>query len=90
MAFDVNIANALILALINLNATLVERERKNKIINYLTFSERGDEDVNNFIIELKKTFVVNRVADNRKYLVTISYLKGIVANFYNRLAEITN
>ncbi len=90
MAFDTNVANMLTLALTNLNVILAKRGRENKIVNYPIFSRKDDKDINNFIIELKKAFTVNRVADNRKYLIMISYLKGIIANFYNRLAKITN
>ncbi len=54
MIFNVNIANVLILALINLNTTLAEGGRENKTISYPTFSEREDEDVNNFINKLEK------------------------------------
>ncbi len=61
-----------------------------KSVNYLTFSKKEDEDINNFIIDLEKTFIVNKVADSRKNLVAISCLKEIAANFYNRLVRITN
>ncbi len=88
MAFDMNAAQVLILALTNLNATLVGEGRENKSVNYLTFSRRGKEDIDNFIAELKKVFAVNRVSDNRKHIVMTSCLKGIVANFYDGLAEI--
>ncbi len=88
MTFNTNIANALIIALTALNATLTAKEREKKIVNYLTFSERGDKDINDFIIELEKVFTINRMPNNRKYLVVTSCLKGIVANFYDRLAEI--
>ncbi len=90
MAFNINVANALTLTLTNLNATLVRRGKENKIVNYLTFSKKSDEDINNFITKLEKTFAVNKVANNRKYLVVINCLKGIVANFYDRLVGITN
>ncbi len=90
MAFDTNITDILILALTNLNATLARGDRKNKTVNYPTFSRRGDEDVNDFIIDLEKTFIINRIADNRKHLIVISYLKEIAANFYNGLTDITN
>jgi len=73
-----------------LNITLVAREKEKKSVNYLTFSERGDKDIHDFIIELEKTFAVNRVVDAKKHLVAISYLKEIATNFYDRLVEITN
>ena len=38
----------------------------------------------------KKAFVVNRVVNNRKYLIAINCLKGIVVNFYDGLVEIIN
>ncbi len=60
IAFDTNVANAFTLALTNLNTTLTSEGKKNKTVNYLTFSRRGDKDINNFISELKKTFAVNR------------------------------
>ncbi len=63
---------------------------KNKIINYLIFNKREDKDIDNFINELEKTFVINRIANNRKYMVVISCLKEITANFYDELNRITN
>ena len=72
-----------------MNATLVGGGKENKSVNYLTFSGQGDEDIDNFITELKKAFAVNQVSDNRKYIITISCFKEMVANFYNRLAGIT-
>src|SRR6266542_113851 len=90
MTFDTNAANVLIVALINLNITLAAEGEERKAVNYPSFNERSDEDINNFITELEKAFAVNRVVDDRKYLVAISCLKGIAANFYNRLAKITN
>ena len=88
MIFDANIAQTLTLALTNLNTTLTEEGRENKSVNYLTFSEQNNEDVDDFIIELKKAFAINRMPDNRKYIVIASCLKGTAANFYNRLVEI--
>jgi len=79
----------LILVLTNLNVALV-RKRENKIVNYFIFSEKSDEDINDFIIELEKAFVINRVADGKKHIIIIRYLKGIAANFYDRLAGIMN
>jgi len=90
MAFDVNAANALTVALTNLNTTLTAEGRERKAVNYPSFSGRGNEDINNFIMELEKTFAVNRVIDGRKHLVVISCLKGTAANFYDRLVGITN
>jgi len=72
-----------------LNTTLTEGGRENKSVNYPTFSERGDEDIDNFMSELTKAFVVNRVSDNRKHIVAASCLKGTAANFYDRLVSIT-
>ncbi len=89
MTFDVNAAQALMLALINLNVTLAGRGRENKSVNYPTFSEKDDEDIDDFISELTKAFAVNRVPDNRKYIVVASCLKRTVANFYDGLASIT-
>jgi len=63
-------------------------EEKKKIINYPTFSEREEEDIDNFIIELKKAFVINRIPNNKKHMVAASCLKEIIANFYDGLAEI--
>jgi len=40
--------------LTNLNATLVGGSRENKSVNYPTFSRRGDEDIDDFILELIK------------------------------------
>ncbi len=90
MAFDANAANALTVALTNLNTTLVAKGGERKAVNYLSFSERGDEDINDFITELEKAFAVNRVVDERKHLIASSCLKGIAANFYDGLAGITN
>ncbi len=89
MAFDTNAAQALTLALINLNATLARGDKENKSVNYSTFSGRGDEDIDNFISELTKAFAINRVSDNRKHIVAVSCLKEIAANFYDGLASIT-
>ena len=90
IAFDANIAQALTLALTNLNATFAREDRENKAVNYFTFSGKGDEDINDFITELEKAFIVNRVGDGRKHLIAISCLKEIAANFYDGLAGITN
>ena len=89
MTFDANAAQALTLALTNLNATLVGGGRENKAVNYPTFSERGNEDIDDFMSEITKAFAVNRVADNRKHIVAASCLKGTAANFYDSLAGIT-
>ncbi len=90
MAFDANVANALTVALTNLNTTLAAEGGERKAVNYPTFSEKDDEDINDFIINLEKAFAVNRVVDGRKHLIAISYLKGIAANFYDGLVRITN
>jgi len=90
ITFNANAAQTLILVLTNLNVTLVGESRENKSVNYPTFSEKEDEDINDFITELEKAFAVNRVTDVRKHLVMISCLKGIATNFYNRLVGITN
>ncbi len=84
-----NAAQALMLALTNLNVTLAGGGKENKSVNYPTFSGRGDEDIDDFMSELAKTFAVNRVSDNRKHIVIASCLKGTVANFYDGLASIT-
>ncbi len=89
MAFDANAAQALTLALTNLNTMLAGGGRENKSVNYPTFSGRGDEDMDDFISELAKAFTVNRVSDNRKHIVVASCLKGTAANFYDSLAGIT-
>ncbi len=52
MIFDSNIANALIVALINLNMVLAAGGEERKTVNYPTFSEREDEDIDDFITEL--------------------------------------
>ncbi len=59
MAFDANAAQALTLALTNLNTTLVGGGRENKSVSYLTFSERGNKNINDFMSELAKAFAVN-------------------------------
>ncbi len=69
--------------------TLAGGGRENKSINYPTFSGRGEEDIDDFMLELAKTFVINQVLDNRKYIVAASCLKGTAVNFYDRLADIT-
>jgi len=89
MTFDANVTQALMLALTNLNMTLAGGGRENKSINYPIFSERDDEDIDNFMSEIVKVFVVNRVPDNRKYIVVASCLKGTATNFYDGLADIT-
>ena len=90
MAFNANTANALTVVLTNLNMTLAVGGGEKKAMNYPSFSERDNEDINDFIIELEKAFVINRIVNGKKHLVIISCLKGIAANFYNRLVEITN
>ncbi len=77
------------LALTNLNTTLAGRGRENKSVNYPTFSERGDEDIDDFMLELAKAFVINRVSDNRKHIVAASCLKETTVNFYDGLVSIT-
>ena len=72
-----------------MNATIAEGGRKNKSVNYPTFSERGDEDIDDFMLELAKAFAINRVSDNRKHIVAASCLKETAANFYDGLAGIT-
>ncbi len=89
MTFDANAAQALTLVLTNLNVILAGGGRENKSVNYSTFSERGDEDIDDFMLELTKAFTVNQVPDNRKHIVAASCLKGIAANFYDGLAGIT-
>ena len=89
MTFDTNTTQALTLALTNLNAIFVGEGRENKSVNYPTFSRRGEEDIDDFMLELAKAFVINRVPDNRKHIVAASCLKGTAANFYNGLAGIT-
>ncbi len=54
-----NAAQVLMLALTNLNATLAGEGRKNKSVNYPSFSGRGDEDIDDFMLELTKAFAVN-------------------------------
>ncbi len=88
MIFDTNTAQALTLVLINLNTTLARGGWKNKSVNCPTFSEKDNEDINNFFLELKKAFIINQVPDNKKYIVTASCLKRIAANFYDRLVGI--
>jgi len=84
----VNVANILTLALTNLNITLTAEGEERKTVNYPTFSEREKEDIDDFITELEKAFVINKVPINRKYVVVASYLKEIVANYYDRLVGI--
>ena len=72
-----------------MNTTLAREGRENKSVSYPTFSERGEEDIDDFISELAKAFTVNRVPDNRKHIVVASYLKRIAVNFYDGLAGIT-
>jgi len=48
------LSTVLTLALTNLNAILAGGSRENKIVNYLTFSKRGNENINNFIIDIEK------------------------------------
>ena len=74
----------------NLNATLVGGDRENKTVNYLTFSERDNENINDFITDLEKVFAINRIVNNRKHLIIINCLKEIVANFFNKLVGIIN
>ncbi len=64
MTFDANAAQVLILALTNLNVILVGEGRENKLVSYLTFSERDNEDIDDFLSELEKTFTVNQIPNN--------------------------
>ncbi len=77
MAFDANVTNILTVVLTNLNTTLAAGEEERKAVNYPTFSRRGDKDINNFIMELEKAFVINRVVDSRKHLLAISIITNI-------------
>ncbi len=77
------------LTLTNLNATLAERGKENKSVNYPTFSRQGDKNIDDFITELEKAFAVNRVPDNRKHIIIASCLKGMTTNFYDGLVKIT-
>jgi len=36
-----------------------------KTVNYMIFSKRGDKDIDDFIMKLKKIFIVNKVSDVR-------------------------
>ncbi len=54
---------------------LAKEAKENRIVNYLIFNKRRNKDINNFITKLKKAFTINRVANNRKHVVAISYLK---------------
>ncbi len=76
------------LALTNLNMTLVGGGKENKLVNYPIFSGSGNKDIDDFMSKLTKAFVVNRVPDNRKHIVIVSCLKGTAANFYDGLASI--
>src|SRR6266498_73331 len=77
------------LALTNLNMTLVGGGKENKLVNYPIFSGSGNKDIDDFMSKLTKASVVNRVPDNRKHIVIVSCLKGTAANFYDGLASIT-
>ena len=90
MTFNTNAAVVLILALTNLNNTLAKGGRKNKVMNYPIFSRREDKNIDDFINDLKKVFIVNRIADGRKYVVAVSYLKETVISYYDRFIRITN
>jgi len=72
-----------------LNVALI-KGKENKTVNYPTFSERGNKDINDFITELEKAFVINRVANERKHVIAISCLKKTAVNFYNGLVKIIN
>ena len=89
MTFNANAAQALTLTLTNLNMTLAGGGRENKSVSYPIFSGRDDEDIDDFMSKLAKAFAVNRVPDNRKYIIIASCLKEIAANFYDGLASIT-
>ena len=64
MIFDTNATNTFTLILTNLNMTLIEGIKENKIINYSTFSERRNKDIDNFINDLKKIFIINKIVNN--------------------------
>jgi len=88
MVFDTNAANAFTVVLTNLNMILAARREERKTVNYPTFSKRGNKDINNFIMKLEKVFTINKILDNRKYLIVVSCLKRTATNFYNRLVGI--
>jgi len=62
---------------------------KRKTVNYLTFSKREDEDIDDFIAKLEKAFTINRVPINKKHIIATSCLKEIAVNFYDELVGIT-
>ena len=76
--------------LTNLNVILAGRSRENKTVSYPIFNRRENKNINDFIIKLKEAFAINRITNNKKYIIAISYLKRIVANFYDRLVRIIN
>ncbi len=90
IAFDANVTNIFILALINFNAILIREDKENRIISYLIFSEREGENIDDFINNLKKAFAINRVANGRKHIVTISCLKSTTTSYCNKFNKITN
>ena len=61
-----------------------------KTISYFIFNKKGNKNINDFIINIKKIFAINKIIDIKKYLVAINYLKKTITNFYNDLAEIIN
>ncbi len=52
MVFDINVTNALIIALMNLNITLAREGKENKTVNYSSFTEGDQNYVDTFFVKI--------------------------------------
>ncbi len=71
----------LVIALVGLQNVVVA-SRKGRIAILSTFSRWADEDIREFIKRLEIVFLINQIADNRKFNIRISCLMGIAVNWY--------
>ncbi len=78
---DNNAAAILAATLVGLQNVVVA-PREGRITTLLMFSRRVDEDVREFIWQLEIVFLVNQVADNKKFYIEVSCLTDIAANWY--------
>ncbi len=78
---DNNAVAALATILVGLQ-NVITALREGKIALLPTFRGQVDENVRKFIWQLKIVFLANQIIDNRKFYIKVSYLMGIVANWY--------
>ncbi len=69
------------MALIGLQ-NIVVALREGRVASLLTFSEKADKNVREFIWQLEIVFLANQIIDGRRFDITVSCLTGITANWY--------